>query len=67
LHPQTHGKDERFHRSFKAEVLAQHDDGIHAIAWSRAFAGFRGGEFVIVCPLFPYVRPFASCSLINPV
>ena len=25
LHPQTNGKDERFHRTLKAEVLAQHE------------------------------------------
>ena len=49
-HPQTNGKDERFHRSFKAEVLAErtfgdlHEAQKHFERWRRVYNFHRPHE-----------------------
>jgi len=50
LHPQTNGKDERFHRTMKAEVLAQHqfrdltDAQTHLARWRQVYNFVRPHE-----------------------
>jgi transposase InsO family protein len=56
-HPQTQGKDERFHRTFEAEVLAGRD---HAdlIGWQRAFDWWR--------PVYNFERPHQALDMATP-
>jgi len=56
-HPQTQGKDERFHRSFKAEVLAGHDYA-DLTESQRAFDWWR--------PIYNYERPHQALAMATP-
>jgi transposase InsO family protein len=57
-HPQTNGKEERFHRTLKAEVLAQRQFGsLHAV--QAAFDHWR--------PIYNCVRPHEALSMQTPV
>ncbi len=56
-HPQTQGKDERFHRTLKAEVLRyQHGDTLDE--WQRHFDHFR--------TIYNTVRPHEALSMAVP-
>lgn len=60
-HPQTQGKDERFHRSFKEEVLKYHnfqnllDAQKHFDEWRRIYNYIRPHEALgMLCPIQKY-------------
>jgi transposase InsO family protein len=57
-HPQTNGKIERFHRSFKAEVLAGHHFADHAVA-QQAFDAWR--------PVYNCERPHEALQMQPPI
>jgi transposase InsO family protein len=57
FHPQTNGKDERFHRTLKAEVLARHSFADLADA-QRHFARWRH--------VYNFVRPHEALALETP-
>ncbi|HET6787896.1 MAG TPA: IS481 family transposase [Aquabacterium sp.] len=57
-HPQTQGKDERFHRTLLAEAIAGQVFGDLASA-QRAFDAFR--------TTYNHVRPHEACGLVPPI